>query len=560
MRLADFSVLSRLIAGFGAVIVLTLALGFFSLQQLESIAGMTDKLYRHPFTVTTNALQAKVGLVAMHRSMKDVALSTDAKSLDDAVRAAEESEAAVRRHLTVTRERFLGDKQQIDKVLAALDSWNVTRKEVIGLIREGKRDQGAAITRTRGAEQVGATIKALDDILTFSINKAESFKEGSEAEYDRSRSFLFGLMAAAALTGFAVALLITRSITRPLDLLRRRMATLASGDLSVEVPYTDRRNEIGSMAQAVRVFKENGQRIQALQAEQADAGHRAAEARKRDMQRLADEFEKHIEAVVSHVANSAAKMSDTARSMTSIAEGAKREAGTAATAAEQASGNVQTVASAAEELSASITEIGRQVRQSTTTSRDAAEKARSTNDIVNSLATTAQTIGEVVKLINSIASQTNLLALNATIEAARAGEAGKGFAVVASEVKNLATQTGKATEDIQAQVGAIQSETAKAVAAIQEIVRTIGEVSEAATSISTAVEQQQAATGEIARNVEQAAAGTQEVARSIGGVNRAAGDAGHAAEQVLAEAQDLFRQSTDLKQETVRFIARVREA
>ena len=273
---------------------------------------------------------------------------------------------------------------------------------------------------------------------------------------------------------------------------------------------------------------------------------------------LADNFEANVKGIVESVSSSATEMQGSAQSMSSTAEETSRQSTAVAAASEEASTNVQTVASAAEELSNSVEEVGRQVGQSNKIAQNAVEEAQRTNDKVQGLAEAAQKIGEVVNLINDIASQTNLLALNATIEAARAGEAGKGFAVVASEVKSLANQTAKATEEIAAQIGAIQAATTDAVSAIQGIGSTIGEISEISTAIATAVEQQSAATKEIAANVQQAAAGTQEVSENISGVTQAASETGEAAGQVLGAAQELSKQSEALREQVDSFLIEVR--
>ncbi|PWC54580.1 methyl-accepting chemotaxis protein [Azospirillum sp. TSO22-1] len=560
MLIGRLSILTRLVAGFGAVLVLAIGLGVFAAVEMTALSDLTAKLYKHPFIVSTSALEAKADLIAMHRGMKDVALSQDAAQLDAATKAVDKYEAEVYEGLKVVQERFLGDKRMIEDLLTAFRAWKPIRDEAIAFMREGKRAEAANITRGKGAQQVQLVSAKMDELVSFSLNKAAQFDKDATADRDTAVTRLYASLGALVVLGLLVALAITRSITGPLGSLRAGMARLADGDLSVAVPHTDLDNEVGAMAKAVQVFKENGQRVASLTAEQEALKARADEQRREAMLRLADEFQAHIESVVEHVASASTEMSATAKSMTSIADTAMREAGSAASAAAQASSNVQTVASAAEQLSASIGEISTQVVQSTRTSQHAVEKAERTNEIVRSLATAAQTIGEVVNLINSIASQTNLLALNATIEAARAGDAGKGFAVVASEVKNLANQTASATEDIARQVTAVQGATGQAVEAIQDIVHTLTEVSQTATAIASAVEEQQAATGEIARNVEQAAQGTQEVARNIDGVNHAAQDAGQAASQVLGEAQELSRQSEMLKRETANFIARVRSA
>ncbi|CAK0740848.1 methyl-accepting chemotaxis protein [Azospirillaceae bacterium] len=264
--------------------------------------------------------------------------------------------------------------------------------------------------------------------------------------------------------------------------------------------------------------------------------------------------------MVSGVATAATQMQSDAQSLTATAEQTNRQSAAVAGAAEQASSNVQTVAAATEELTASVGEIGRQVTESARIAGTAVEEANRTNATVASLADAAQKIGDIVQLINSIASQTNLLALNATIEAARAGDAGKGFAVVASEVKNLASQTAKATEDIQGQVMQMQTVTGTAVDAIKGITGTIRRMSEIATTIATSVEQQGAATHEIARNVEQASQGTREVSGHIGGVTQAAGATGRMACQTLSAAQNLNQQAARLRSEVDGFVSRVRAA
>ncbi|RMD63500.1 MAG: HAMP domain-containing protein, partial [Alphaproteobacteria bacterium] len=252
---------------------------------------------------------------------------------------------------------------------------------------------------------------------------------------------------------------------RPIRLLTGVMRNLADGDLSVEIPARDRTDEIGAMAAAVQVFKDNAIEVERLKKEQEEADHRAEEEKRRLMNNLADDFETSVGGVVQTVSSAAAEMQASAQSMSTLADQTNARATTVAAAAEEASTNVRTVAAAAEELLASVSEIGRQVQQSTTISKDAVEEAGRADEMIQGLAEAAAKIGEVVGLITDIAEQTNLLALNATIEAARAGDAGKGFAVVASEVKNLANQTAKATEEISAQIAGIQGATQGAVKA-----------------------------------------------------------------------------------------------
>ena len=353
---------------------------------------------------------------------------------------------------------------------------------------------------------------------------------------------------------------ISRSIARPLGALQSKMEALATGDLAVEIPDSDRRDEVGGMSRTVQVFKKNALAMAAMRDEQEEIKRKAAAQKTEAMQKLADSFDRTVMGIIDALAAAATEMESTARSMSGTAERTKSGVVAVSSVSQQTSANVQTVAGASEELSKSIAEIGSRVAQSSRIVAGAAETGQRTNGTVENLAETAQKIGEVVALINDIASQTNLLALNATIEAARAGEAGKGFAVVASEVKSLATQTTKATDDIRAQITAIQTETREAVDAIRDICKVVVEANEISASIATAVEEQDAATKEIARNVQQAAIGTDQVMRNIAAVTEIARETGTAAEHVLGAAGELSKHSSLLRSEVDRFLATVRAA
>ena len=365
--------------------------------------------------------------------------------------------------------------------------------------------------------------------------------------------------AIALIVALISFLVMSRTVVAPIASITATMRRLAAHELDAVIAEAGRGDEIGAMAAALQVFKDNMAEAERLRAEQAAEQERRL-ARGRAVEALIAEFDAAISGVIRTVTTSTSTLDVTARSMSGTAEATNGQVTVVAAAAEQASSNVQTVASAAEELAASINEIGRQVAESATFADQATRQAENTDRQIGGLNEAAARIGDVVSLINDIASQTNLLALNATIEAARAGEAGKGFAVVASEVKTLANQTARATEEISAKVIEMQNATHQSVEAVKEIGKTIRRIAEIATGIAAAVDEQNAATGEIARNVQQAYQGTAEVSSSIVQVAEGAAKVGLASADVLGASDHLGRDAETLRTEVDSFLARIKAA
>lgn len=449
--------------------------------------------------------------------------------------------------------------EQIDRIAG---EWrqDVAERE-IALMRAQQ-----TVTEARNIEAGGAGKKYMDGIraLVREVIDAEASllsvrAAASAAATSSSYTMIIVGGIAMLLVAIASLLLLNAAVTRGIVAMTAAMGRLAQNDMTIDIPFSDRLDEVGEMAKAVQVFKDNAIRVSKL--EQKEAEDRQAEQRKTETMRLAvASFEEAVGEIVQTVSSASTQLEASARNLNSSAARSQELTARVSSTSQDCSSNVQSVASATEELSSSVNEISRQVQESARMANDAVNQARQTNDRVAELSKAAGRINDVVELISSIAGQTNLLALNATIEAARAGEAGRGFAVVASEVKALAEQTSKATGEIGQQITGIQEATQQSVGAIKEISSTIEKLSEISSAIAAAVEEQGAATQDISRNVQQAANGTQQVSANISDVQRGASETGTASSQVLSAAQTLASDSSRLKTEVSKFLNTVRAA
>ncbi|SDM85117.1 methyl-accepting chemotaxis protein [Methylobacterium phyllostachyos] len=401
---------------------------------------------------------------------------------------------------------------------------------------------------------------SIDALVSQGRVEMAAIKGDTQALFQTRTLLLLGLALAGALICCALGLLVgQRQIARPLRAVSEAIERLSRGDHTLP-DVRPRHDEIGALWQSTRVLNDTLLAAEALRQEHQRMGADSATRKRVEMADLAERFQENIGGLVGHLAGAAGGMERAAATMAGNAERTGSQSQSVTRAAETTARNVEAVAAATEELAATASEIGVQVTQTSSAAESAVEATRRTRTSVQALARSADGIGQVVSLISTIAGQTNLLALNATIEAARAGEAGRGFAVVATEVKDLATQTAKATEEIASQIAAMRAATHEAVAAIEAIGGTIEQVHGIAIGVSAAVEEQQAATQEIARSVSEAASGTRSVTETMALVLDAARVTGISAAQVLEAAADIARRSNGLGGEVAGFVAQVRAA
>jgi methyl-accepting chemotaxis protein len=561
--LANLSIARKLFIAPAIAVLLLSLMAPLAIYSLSQQAKLLD-------TLTTTEVEKAATITALSRAVPEasslsnriIALasnSTDAASIKrlNAEMDKRLGEAATLIDRLGSFELFDGEKEVVAGLGKALRSYGETSRQIATM---AAADVATAYMISANGEKFYADLLTkLDGLRDIERKRATAAHDASTAQAETVRYGFIALFVAAVLLSILVTTALSRMISGSITRLTASTLKLADGDLTVQVEGGERRDEIGALAGALGVFRSNA--IDKLRIEEEQRVHQEqAAVRQQAVEAHIAGFESHIGEALGALGAASVQMRGTSDGMSDTAERTNGQVVAVAAASDEASSNVQTVAAASEELSASITEISRQVGRAATIAGRAVDEARQTDTTVQGLAEAASRIGEVVKLISDIAGQTNLLALNATIEAARAGDAGKGFAVVATEVKSLATQTAKATEEISAQIEAVQSVTRDTVEAIKRIGHTIGEVSTVATSIASAVEEQGAATQEITRSTQQAAERTQEVSDHIAGVREGAKTTGLAAQGVKSAAEGLNQQTERLRSQVDDFLTKIRAA
>jgi methyl-accepting chemotaxis protein len=561
-RRFSLNIRGRILSLFGLCIAVLVSAAAYGFWQYGASVQLFERDVKASQRNAVDVLTVETSFKKQVQEWKDILLrGKKPEALDKHWNACQQRESDVRR-LAERMQASVTDaeaSQLIGQFVAAHKQMGEAYRRGLQAFKDQGFDGAIADAAVTGIDRAPTELlgKAKERFIAVADQDARLASDGA-----RHTGWMVGLLLAfSAFTGAAIFLVaVSRTISRPLMGVVGSLGELAAGNTATVVSGQERTDEIGKVASAIQILKEKMIQAERLKADQANVEFRAAERRKSDVLKLADDFESAVGQIVEAVSTASKELETSAGTLAATAEHAQDLSTTVAASSEEASANVQSVSAAAEELSSSIGEIGKQVQETARIAGEAVHQAQSTTEHVGGLSKAASRIGDVVELINTIAGQTNLLALNATIEAARAGEAGRGFAVVASEVKALAEQTSKATGEIGQQIADIQAATKQSVGAIGQISATIERLSEISAAIASSVQEQGAATQKISHNVQQAASGTQRVSSSIVDVQRGASETGSASSQVLSSARALTSESLRLKAEMGRFLGTVRSA
>lgn len=559
--LENLRVSRKLALAFGVLLTISIAacaVVIINLQSIQVANGRTENANAFLDTVK----QAQTANVHAEGAVRALILSGDLAYIDALEAAKAEAAAAF---AVLEGYELTGGDAMAEAIAVAEQStarWleEFTSQQLTYMMRPETVDLARAMEvspeRLDLGQQIADGFSAMSAIAHDEVVAASTQEEAL-----LEQSFIILIVASAVLVGGAVTIgwILNRAVGVPLGKLAATTQKLAKKDWSAQVLETSRTDEIGVMNTALKTFRENGERADALEAEQRIEQERQL-TRSKKIEELTASFDAEAREVLETLASSAAEMEATSRNMSDTAQETTRQASNVSSGAAEAGANVQSVSSATEELTASIREISAQIQKVSSDAAGASASANEATDQINTLAAASERVGQVVAMITEIAEQTNLLALNATIEAARAGDAGKGFAVVASEVKALANQTAKATDEIRSQIDAIQSQTTVSVSAMDAVAKSIQFVNEASASIAAAMEEQSAATDEISHSIAQASSGTEQVVSSIHGVSEGAAATGEASQHVLDVARDLSSRAARMESSVAEFLSGVRTA
>ena len=561
--LRDAKIKTRVLIGFGVLLVLLVVLTGIGVQKVSLINHSLTQINDVNSVKQRYAINFRGSVHDRAIALRDVVL-VDPARIDQVVADIRKLEAAyavsakAMDEMFAARKDILPEERQILNSIKEIEGKTLPGiNRVIELRKDGKDAEAQELLLSTVRLDLTEWLARINRFIDKQERDNGIIGDETRAQARGFSELMLVVCAICLVLGVGMAWWTVGSLA-PLRRLTDAMLRLADGDLSTEIPANDAANEVGEITSAVQVFKHHAIEADSLRREQAAAEERSKQARQAEMQALARRFEDEVSAVVSAVSASSAQVRQSAELLLTTAASAEERVDTVEASSTQATDNVQAVATAAGQLASSIQEIARQIEESADRTRQAAEQANHTNIIVDGLSTKADRIGEVLGLISDIASQTNLLALNATIEAARAGEAGKGFAVVAQEVKNLASQTARATDDIAQRIAEIQAATGEAVKAIKEIGNTVEQVNRIATAIAGAVEEQNAATTEIARSARHASDGVETVTMAVVDVREGTARTGAESKQLLTASAELTDHAGSLRDQVDRFLASVR--